>query len=144
MHVLTDLWFADYHRLDSEWEKYTMSSTYQYRYVNVLEDGRSFNLDELKDRIFKVESELERDKKAIRKLLKSINAVHSSVVEQAKNEQILSEQLGNNAIALTTQTPIIDSLQVEISDNLHRGSKALFRGIRIDQSQYKFEFYYTI
>ena len=89
-----------------------MSSTYQYRYVNVLEDGRSFNLDELKDRIFKVESELERDKKAIRKLLKSINAVHSSVVEQAKNEQTLSEQLGNNAIALTTQTPIIDSLQV--------------------------------
>ena len=89
-----------------------MSSSYQ-RHIDVLDDGRSFNVHVLKDQIYKVENELERDKKAIRKLLKSVNAVHSSIIEQSKNEKTLCEQLGNHAIALTTQDTIIRSLQVK-------------------------------
>merc|ERR1712228_904457 len=76
-----------------------MSSSYQ-RHIDVLDDGRPFNVQVLKDQIYKVENELERDKKAVRKLLKSVNAVHSSIIEQSKNEKTLSEQLGNHAIAL--------------------------------------------
>ena len=80
-----------------------MSNTYQ-RYIHDLDDGRQINVNELKDRIYKVENELERDKKALRKILKSFNAVQSSLVEQSKNEKTLSEQLATHAIALTTQS----------------------------------------
>ena len=88
-----------------------MTSSHQ-RHIDVLDDGRPFNVQVLKDQIYKVENELERDKKALRKLLKSVNAVHSSIIQQSTNEKTLSEQLGNHAIALTTQNPIIHSLQV--------------------------------
>ena len=80
-----------------------MSNTYQ-RYIHDLDDGRQINVNELKDRIYKVENELERDKKALRKILKSFNAVQSSLVEQSKNEKTLSEQLATHSIALTTQS----------------------------------------